>query len=144
MVSSMTRGPDGNIWFTDSGVGKITPAGAVTYYSVPGDPVQITAGSDGNLWFGTDSGIGTITPAGEATEFPAPIPNGLAAGPDGNIWFTSGEIYSGGVVGKITPTGQVTTYPIPGGVMSVGAITGTRDGRLWFLATTRTTRLSRA
>ena len=39
-VFAITRGPDGNVWFdentdTSGVVGKITPAGAVTYYKVP-------------------------------------------------------------------------------------------------------------
>src|SRR5262245_66477187 len=54
----ITRGPDGNLWFTESlagRIGRITPAGVVTEFSAgitPGSqPAEITAGPDGNPWF---------------------------------------------------------------------------------------------
>src|SRR5262249_43079039 len=54
----ITRGPDGNLWFTESlagRIGRITPAGVVTEFSAGitpgGQPAEITAGPDGNLWF---------------------------------------------------------------------------------------------
>src|SRR5712691_6897428 len=56
-------------------------------------PLYITAGPDGNLWF-TDYGqiaIGRITTSGAITEFPIPQgsqPEGITLGPDGNLWFT--------------------------------------------------------
>src|SRR5262245_5907799 len=53
----ITRGPDGNMWFTDAlagKIGRITPAGVITEFSAgitPGaQPTEITAGPDGNLW----------------------------------------------------------------------------------------------
>jgi hypothetical protein len=76
---SITRGPDGNLWFIDGDgdyMGRITPDGKITEFSGPplpgvdsGPPAAtagikiITAGPDGNLWF-TDAGnnkIGRIT-----------------------------------------------------------------------------------
>jgi virginiamycin B lyase len=55
------RGPDGNLWYTLSinRIGRITPAGVVDQFLLPGPPPTITAA------------------AAEA----------VAAGPDG-IWFT--------------------------------------------------------
>src|SRR5690349_17248812 len=56
-------------------------------------PILITSGPDGNLWF-TEQGvnkIGRITPAGVITEFPLAAssgPSGITTGPDGNLWFT--------------------------------------------------------
>src|SRR4029077_16758961 len=97
----ITRGPDGNLWFTENSagrIGRITPAGAapdspagLTPCSMP---AEITAGPDGNLWF-TEFGssrIGRLTTAGAFTEFSAGItpgsnPFGIVVGPDGNIWF---------------------------------------------------------
>jgi hypothetical protein len=65
---SIATGPDGNLWFTESAaskIAKITPAGAVTEYSVAPNtvPSGITAGPDGNLWFTEmqTSKIGRIT-----------------------------------------------------------------------------------
>ena len=55
----ITSGPDGALWFTNTGPGfnsisRMTTAGKVTnYYSDPSidDPEGITAGPDGALWF---------------------------------------------------------------------------------------------
>src|SRR5262245_18799499 len=58
----ITRGPDGNLWFTEADanrIGRITPAGVVTEFSAGitpnSQPSGITAGPDGNLWF-TEAG----------------------------------------------------------------------------------------
>ena len=60
----------------------------------------ITAGPDGNLWFGYFNGdeVGTINPTTDAiAQYPVPIAQGLngiggpaaiAVGPDGNLWIT--------------------------------------------------------
>src|SRR5215472_11317162 len=45
----ITRGPDGNLWFTESiadRIGQITPVGVVTQFSLPflSQPSEITAG----------------------------------------------------------------------------------------------------
>src|SRR5262245_34130047 len=117
----ITRGPDSNLWFTESlagRIGRITPAGVVTEFSAgltPGSqPAEITAGSDGNLWFTEQfpDRIGRITPAGVITEFAAGLtpngqPLGITAGPDGNLWFTE---QSGNAIGRITPAGVVTVF----------------------------------
>ena len=67
---AITAGPNGNLWFTESGankIGQITPSGTISEFSVPtsaSDPEGITKGPDGNLWF-TENGankIGQITP----------------------------------------------------------------------------------
>src|SRR5262245_47706049 len=54
----IARGPDGNLWFTESlagRIGRITPAGVITEFFAgitPGSqPAEITAGPDGNPWF---------------------------------------------------------------------------------------------
>ena len=75
----ITVGPDGNLWFTDSGatnkVGRITTAGAMTEFPVPsGSLGGITVGPDGALWFASalagGNTIGRITTAGVATAIP--------------------------------------------------------------------------
>src|SRR4029079_18935221 len=68
-------------------------------------PLEITVGPDGNLWFSetAEPGIGRITTAGQITDFPLAggmVPVGIAAGPDGNIWF-AGAL----AIGHITPEG---------------------------------------
>src|SRR5689334_656415 len=66
----ITRGPDGNVWFTERSakkIGRITATGVVTEFplAVPFSyPYWMTAGPDGNVWF-TDSfqgKVGRITP----------------------------------------------------------------------------------
>ena len=52
----IAAGPDGALWFTNSGsnsIGRITTAGTVTNYTGPGisGPGGIAAGPDGALWF---------------------------------------------------------------------------------------------
>jgi streptogramin lyase len=141
----ITLGPDGSLWFTQSGpinsprIDRISPAGVVTGFATnltaSRQPVEIADGPDGNLWFtqpGVDT-IGRITPAGLITEFSAGIthdsePVGITAGPDGNLWFTEDS-----AIGRITPSGVVTEFTrgvTPGS--EPDGITVGPDGNLWF------------
>jgi streptogramin lyase/subtilisin-like proprotein convertase family protein len=142
--SSIAAGPDGNLWFTEKNAGKIgriTTAGAVTEFPIPGgsgsQPTPIVAGPDGNLWFTESNGsndnmIGRITPSGTVTQFPTDIAAftflaGITAGPDGNLWFTADA-----GVGKMTTSG--TTPPVyTAGITGFPdeIVTGA-DGNLWF------------
>jgi virginiamycin B lyase len=83
--AGITRGPDGNLWFTESAgnkIGRLTPAGRLSEFALPttcGDslgcgPDGITSGPDGALWFteATGNRIGRITSAGRISEFPLP------------------------------------------------------------------------
>ena len=145
--NGITKGPDGNLWFTEfSGnkIGKITTAGAITEFPVPtagSSPAEITAGPDGNLWFTEYYGqkIGRITTAGVITEFPIPsgnsLPYGITVGPDGNLWFTenNGHILPASYIGRITTSGVITEFLTGGGSGSAPAqITAGSDGNLWF------------
>src|SRR5262245_15911164 len=66
---SITNGPDGNLWFTDTGHDRIrllTPDGVFDGWGLPTPgsfPYAITSGPDGNLWFTELYGdrIGRIT-----------------------------------------------------------------------------------
>ncbi len=70
----ITKGPDGNLWFTAGDtVGRITPTGVIRVFSIPATSSGggIAAGPDGNLWFteetsanGQSGKIGRITPSG--------------------------------------------------------------------------------
>ena len=76
---SITRGPDGALWFTFSNatefgnaIGRIDTAGNVTRFELPNpgsQPGYITAGPDGALWFTEEFGnrIGRITTTGSIT-----------------------------------------------------------------------------
>jgi streptogramin lyase len=144
---ALVAGPDGNLWFAGlryvpSGfadvVGKVTPSGEVTEFTVGTHPANlglsdIAVGPDGNLWFseGGRPKIGRITTAGQITEFglpdPAASPASIVAGPDGNLWFTE---FNGGRVGRVTPSGEVTEFPLRDGSVSSGIATAS-DGALW-------------
>jgi virginiamycin B lyase len=118
-IHGITSDPsDNSVWVTEGTADKVARIGmdgTVTEYSVPGSPLEITVGGDGNLWFSmTNNEIGRITPDGSTVStFNVPsspgAPYGLAPGPDGNTWFVeaSGDS-SGPKVAFITPAGAIT------------------------------------
>ena len=132
----ITTGPDGNLWFTDSGahqVGRITPAGAYLEFPVPNPDAfltQIVTGPDGNLWFSETfaNSVGRMTTNGVLSEFRlSNSPNGITLGPDGNLWVS--ELNS---IARITPIGVVTEFPA--GQFSNPAIVAGADGNLWYVS----------
>jgi hypothetical protein len=113
-VKQLASGPDRAVWFTDSGlnkIGRITSAGAVTYFSVPTSNSGlegIAAGIDNAMWFTEMKGnrIGRISTDGSVTEYAVPTPNaqpqGITAGAPGpcipnTIYFTEAN-----ALGKLT------------------------------------------
>lgn len=143
--SSLTPGPDGNVWFVDTGaIGRITPTGQITEFKAglnPGSmPHAIVPGDDGNLWFtdlGTTKAIGKITPAGTITETtaglnPGAAPYEITAGASGRLWFL--DIGTTKAIGRITPsTGAIKEFaytldPVP----NLNEITGGPDGNVYF------------
>ncbi|HEX4518785.1 MAG TPA: Ig-like domain repeat protein [Gaiellaceae bacterium] len=117
-----------------------TPADTFKEFPVPlagSEPLAITAGPDGDVWFTEQHGdeIGHLTPAGTITEYSLGIqgnagtlPQSIAAGPDGNLWFTQNV---SGEIGRITPSGTITEFPLPDGAEPLGIVAGP-DGNLWF------------
>jgi hypothetical protein len=141
-------GPDGNLWFIESGrftgIAKITPSGVITEYRYGAldefSMSAIIAGPDGNLWFTqtTTSGsplqaaIGRITPSGMTTTFAlreGSSAYGLATGPDRNIWFTDS---GGNTVGRISTAGAIRQFALPRRNAQPAAIAAGPDGRMWF------------
>lgn len=116
--NGITAGPDGNLWFTDSGanqIERITPGGIVMGFPIPthnSGPMEITTGLDGNLRFteNTAGRIGRITPTGTITEFSLSLsengPSGITAGPGGTIWFTA---WGGNAPNNTDLIGRITT-----------------------------------
>ena len=133
----ITAGPDGNLWFVNpmnalySQVGKITPAGAVTFYTTKDLPLAITSGPDGSLWVTESSHVAKVTTAGVETE--CAITNGggtgITTGSDGNIWFSEAN-YG---IGKVVPaTCVVTEYASLSPTLSyLASMTSGPDGNLW-------------
>src|ERR1700722_6464244 len=74
-------GPDGALWFCESGTAKIgrldQSTGRFTEFATPTEssrPIGIIPGPDGNLWFCENAAnqIGRITPQGAFSEFALP------------------------------------------------------------------------
>jgi virginiamycin B lyase len=123
--STIVRGPDGAMWFTEGtakAVGRIDLAGQVTNFALPGfcsgvcQPGSITAGN-GALWFANTFGgrVGRLTPSGQLRSFRVrgtssgtPV-RAITMGPDRAIWFASNAI-----VGRRTASGRVSRWVLDG------------------------------
>jgi streptogramin lyase len=144
----ITRGPDGNLWFTEQRtvgepgfIAESTTGGQITEYPIPTSgaiPLAIAAGPDGNLWF-TDQNhgmIGQSSISGQIKEFAAggsSLIQGIASGPDGALWFA--DPYYGSL-SRITTGGAATKSLLPGaspgsGPQVLNDVTGP-DHALWF------------
>ena len=159
-VQGIATGVDGNLWFgglldvNGPKIGRITPDGTVTkfsipFFDVPGTDEQeqtirgLTAGPDGNVWYNEDvyphsQAIGRVTPDGQATAmYLSPLnlngfgTAGITTGPDGNVWFITG---GRGELGRITPDGQTALFPTPSSQDAFtpkATLTVGPDGNLW-------------
>lgn len=153
-AGEIVSGPDGNLWFTETHenrIGRITPSGSITEFSIPTTQVLngiamevltggIAVGPDGNLWFTEENKFGRITPSGTITEFPlstsGSVPSGITGGPDGNLWFTEVTIQQNNIIGsnigRMSTSGSITEFPLPTDNSGPGSITTGPDGNLWF------------
>lgn len=156
----IVAGPDGNLWFDDFGgdkIGRITPSGALTEFSLPSHrenpngsgPYAVAVGPDGALWFTEAMGmrIGRITVDGRIMDYKLPgvnhVPENIVAGGDGALWFTES---TQNLLGRITLDGRITEYslphtpcPTPGvigpyapQVCTVSDLVAGPDGGVWF------------
>jgi streptogramin lyase len=144
-TNGITTGPDGALWLTGVGTGKIdriTTTGVIAEFLLPtrnNSPFGITAGPDGALWFRNAwYKIGRITTTGEFNEFVLPTPHGdpagITAGPDGALWFTEGfhDRNNGDKIGRITTAGAISEFLLPTPNSGPLGITAGADGALWF------------
>ena len=147
----ITTGSDGNLWFSEDAyfyLGKTTPAGVTTTYTIPqttygayGNFTGVTLGPDGNIW-ATDIAfpglmqIVKATPDGNLSTFP--IGNNLTAsaittGPEGNLWFTSQDNVSGNVIlDRMATTGNLIQFPVSSQFSNPKFIVTGPDNNLWF------------
>ncbi len=103
----------------------------------PGQPFDIAAGPEGNLWFTDDylNTIDEINPVTHATsEYPAPTPDGspaeITTGPEGNLWFTE---YAASKIGEINPVTHATSdFPTQTPESSPYYLTVGPEGNIWF------------
>ena len=142
----MTTGPDGKIWFVDSGnhvggtfIGRMATSGTILssdLVKLPSSALGLAAtlGPDGNMWVAQDSEIDKV-PVGvsltsEITEYPLGSGTGgygsIVPGPDGRLWFGWNK-----KLGAITTSGEVQGYETNSGTSVSGVTVGT-DGKLWY------------
>ncbi|MGH9011089.1 MAG: virginiamycin B lyase family protein, partial [Acidimicrobiia bacterium] len=137
-------GPDGAMWFTESGadqIGRITADGTITEYPLPSRnqvhafPDGIALGPDRAIWFAETlyGALGRIDVAtGAITEHPIE-PRGvagaglLAKGPDGAFWFGGWDAS----LGRMTTAGKTSVFPLSPKAQQVNALIAGPDGRLW-------------
>jgi virginiamycin B lyase len=137
---SITKGPDGALWFTENSglnIGRIATDGTITEYPYDSGhvPEFITAGSDGALWFTQGfQFIGRMTTAGVYSQYTIPGTDStvgyITSGPDGALWFTESE--EADSIVRLTTSGEFTIYPIPTSGAGASGITTGPDGALWF------------
>ena len=150
---AITSGPDGNLWIAqytdsgapplDSGVGKMTPAGAFTGYTAgiepDSGPTSIVGGPDGNLWYTREFNpvpalmkVTTLGAVSVAATFPVPAnarARSVVVGPDGNLWLAIAD----GIV-RSTTGGSVTTFPVPV-PLNLSALATGPGGAVWSVDT---------
>lgn len=143
-LSTLTRGPDGNLWFVDRGhraIGRMTPTGRVRLFSrgIPRTADLRTITSDGRrLWIADASGaLITVTTAGKVRRITRGLdkhadPLGITLGPDRAIWFTE---FKARRIGRIDRRGHIREYPVQYG--NPASITRGPDGALWFTTAAR-------
>jgi len=135
-------GPDGAMWFgCPTGIiGRITTAGALSYYAVavPGQGgtyatvEHVITGPDGNIWFTQfqAGAVGIVSPATgllkRITLRSAPGVSGITVGGDGNVWVSDVNKFE---IFRVTPRGVPTTFPL--GATQVDAVATAPSGDVW-------------
>ena len=147
--SAIVVGPDGNLWValtTASRIARVSPAGAVTEFTLPAGrgPTDLAVAGDGVLYFTEQTGdrIGRLNPTAGSdgaiqasiAEFAVPgagsAPTGIALGSDGALWFTE---QGSDQIGRLTTAGVITNeYAVPGLSNALTGIVAGPDGALWF------------
>jgi virginiamycin B lyase len=136
----VVRGFDNYMWFTQSipngDIGRMTRAGVVTEYSVPGgrDGECIVRGSSDHLWFASNQGrfVGRVDTNGTVTTYTATgiAPYCVAIGRDRNIWFTDTANVA---IGRLSPTtGQIVEFKLANSNSLPVMLDLGSDGNIWF------------
>ena len=143
--TSLTRGPDGAMWFinTDSlglneSIGRINATGTATHYTAKWVyPSALVLGPDHSLWFDNFNGIGSITAGGKLTRHGRSGVGATSMAWAGKnvLWYATGNLGGGGELGRITitPHGVTVRHFHPKGVTDPFDITRGPDGAMWFV-----------
>jgi hypothetical protein len=146
-VQDITRGPDGNLWFTENRansstandfIGDLTPAGVVKEFPISkanGDLSGITAAGDGKLYFRQGDYLDAINTSGklllsQKLEF---IAGGGSMVEDttGNVWYAEGVLGKIGVASVVgSVTGTVFHDANKNGILNTGE-TGVANVRVY-------------
>jgi streptogramin lyase len=141
----IATGPDGKIWFVDSGnhtggasIGRMATSGAISSSDVLQLPTPelgyaATLGPDGKMWVAQDKHIDSVpvgaTLTSEITSYALGHGNGgfgsIVPGPDGRLWFGWK-----GQLGAITTSGLINEYET-NTATAVGVTEGP-EGKLWY------------
>jgi virginiamycin B lyase len=136
------------VWFVNAGsnkLGHINKTGAVTLATIPGsknNPVGITTGSDGAVWF-TESAtnkIGRVTAGPTFSSFAVPAaegtsPRGITAGPGGFLYFVT-NAQSRVVKFDVHTHAFTLLAQLPAGTGPTRIAAGA-DGNLWVSGTSK-------
>jgi virginiamycin B lyase len=144
---TLVTGSDGNFWATGnfSGIDRITPAGVVTNFPIPGFNSQfygnVVAGPDGAVWFiaraqGAPARyLGRMAMDGTATEFDPTYqgsgPLSLTFTSDGVMWMVTDDGYF--AVGSFNISTDQFSAPVtaPLSFQNFWSINPGPDGNLW-------------
>jgi virginiamycin B lyase len=143
-VGGLTRGPEGNMWFTEPAANRIErvgPTGGIAGFAVPTAgslPTGIVSAPGGFLWV-TMEGTGKVAkvdPIGQIVESAlndGARPTALALGPDSALWAVERE---SATLGRVGLDGSTSSFPLPSdgaifkGALNSDIVTGP-DGNLW-------------
>ena len=148
-VYSMVEAPDGKLYFTvydlppadgKGAVGRVNPNGTGLETAVVNDghPLDLTVGSDGNVWFtinGPPGKVGRITPASplafQTGTVPGGVqgPRGIVAAPDNNLYVLGGE---SGKIWRVTTGAAPAITEVATGQNGPSFGEVGPDGRVWF------------
>lgn len=138
-ISSLTVGPDGNVWFAEfwnNDVGEITAKGQILTYSLGTTygPQSITLGPDGNLWLATfDNYVGRINSVGNGQADVTWFQHSGEGIQQIISWDGSLYLEETDEIGEISTAGVFSSTPIslPAGETLQDLCVGP-DGNLWF------------
>lgn len=151
-VSSLTVGPDKNIWYWDArsdeedkldlATDKITLGPGVVIASQGISSSVLFTGPDGNLWVDEDDDTantghiavlnGTSGQVIREFALSPPPTNQITSGPDGNVWYTDrGNPLPR--INRLTTSGTATPFALPPGNRETPIyLTPANDGNIYF------------
>lgn len=142
-ASSIAKGSDGKMWVAQpySDIISVAMDGSLVTYPIPAStpfPTDITAGSDGNLWFRTCNGgaIWRVTTSGDFTSFAGPFDDcneadSMVSGLGGYLWAVGSNGHSA-IVARINTSGTFKLFTLPAQFQEPWGIAVGSDHNLWF------------